>query len=408
MQDTAVFTHTHWLIVIAAGLLAALTVPSLTQAVLITGLVLLLIVGWVRGWWQRLGGNMGPALAQLLRDIMSRLRQPDEAVEPPPYELLLGYNPETGELETENLFSLLSMGVYGTSRYGKTTLLHGFIHWLITRNDPSQLKIAISDPKTVDYPFYGGLPHLFCPIATDVIETRKMVKLLIDEMDKRKRLFNQYSKRYICNNIHRYAELSGTQLPLILAIFDEVADVVQSGDSLEADLIRLAKLGQAFGISLILATQRPSAGVMTGEIQSQLPTRFVTWMPNNREYGVVASVPKEMYSEMERRPGLFMVYSGGGWRFIQSRRVPDRKLEALARRLSRPALRWEHATAEEKQPDRPRWTLTGTYEQKVATVREISKSIGHVPSVTELMELAACSKPTAVKYRKIVVNEGVG
>lgn len=408
-QETAVFTHTHWLIVIAAGLLAALSGPSLAQAALITALVLLAVAGWVRGWWVRLARNIGPALAGLWRSVWLRLRRPEveeASVAPAPYELRLGHNVETGEPENESLFSLRNMGVYGTSRYGKTTLLHGFIHWLIAHNDPSQLKIAISDPKTVDYPFYGGLPHLLCPIATDVDETKRMVKKMIEEMNRRKRLYAQYSGKYVCNNLHRYTELSGTHLPLILAIFDEVADVVQPGEELEADLIRIAKLGQAFGISMILATQRPSSGVMTGEIQSQLQTRFVTWMPDNREYGVVARVPKEIYSQMERRPGLFMVYSGGGWRLLQSRRVPDRKLEALARRMSRSPLRWEHAAAEVAGPAQPNWALTGTEEQKVETVKEIARSIGHVPSLAEVMELTGCSKPTAVKYRKMMVEEG--
>lgn len=406
-QETAVFTHTHWLIVIAAGLLAALSSPSLGQAVIITGLVLLAITGWVRGWWQRMARNIGPVISGLWQAILLRWQRPGaEEISMEPFELRLGHNVETGEPENESLFSLRNMGVYGTSRYGKTTLLHGFIHWLIARNDPSQLRLAISDPKTVDYPFYGGLPHLLCPIATDANETGRMVKLLVTEMNRRKRLFAQYSSRYVCNNLHRYAELSGTQLPLVLAIFDEIADVVQPGDELEADLIRIAKLGQAFGISMILATQRPSSGVMTGEIQSQLQTRFVTWMPNNREYGVVANVPKEVYSRMERRPGLFMVYSGGGWRLLQARRVPDRKLEALARRVSRSPLRWEHVTAKEAAIDTPNWSLTGSYEQKVETVKEITRSIGHVPSLAEMMELTGCSKPTAVKYRQIVVEEG--
>lgn len=408
-QDKPVFTHTHWLIVVAAGLLAALSSPSLAQAAFATGLVLLAITGWVRGWWQRLANNAGPAFAELWRAVLLRLRHPDiqeDVVQP--YELRLGHSVETGEPENESLFSLRNMGVYGTSRYGKTTLLHGFIHWLIARNDPSQLKIAISDPKTVDYPFYGGLPHLLCPIATDADETKRMVKLLVEEMTRRKRLFAQYSSRYVCNNLHRYAELSGTQLPLILAIFDEVADVVQPGEELEADLIRIAKLGQAFGISMILATQRPSSGVMTGEIQSQLQTRFVTWMPSNREYGVVASVPKEIYSQMERRPGLFMVYSGGGWRLLQSRRVPDRKLEALARRMSRSPLRWDHAAAEAADLTKPNWTLTGTYEQKVATMQEVAQTLGRTPSLAEVMELTGCSKPTAVKYRQLATSNGAG
>lgn len=405
-QETAVLTHTHWLLIVAAGLLAALSSASLAQAVFVTCLVLLAVIGWVRGWWQRLAQNIGPALGQLWQAIWQRWRGEEPRAVVKPYDLLLGYSVETKEPEVESMFSLRSMGVYGTSRYGKTTLLHGFIHWLIAHTDPSQLKIAISDPKTVDYPFYGGLPHLLCPIATDADETRRMVKLIIAEMDRRKKMFSQYSGRFLCNNIHRYAELSGTQLPLILGIFDEVADVVQSGDELEADLVRLLKLGQAFGISLILATQRPSSSVMTGEIQSQLQTRFVTWMPNNREYGVVASVPKEIYGQMERRPGLFMVYSGGGWRLLQSRRVPDRKLEALARRISRPTLRWEHAVNEAADPARPNWTLTGTYEQKVDTAKEIARAIGHVPSLAEMMELTGCSKPTAVKYRTIVIEEG--
>ncbi|MEI2419112.1 FtsK/SpoIIIE domain-containing protein, partial [Arthrospira platensis SPKY2] len=77
-----------------------------------------------------------------------------------PYDLLLGYSPLTGAEIIENLAELGHIGVYGTTRYGKTTWLHSLIHWMIENHSANELKLVISDPKQVDYALYNSLPHL--------------------------------------------------------------------------------------------------------------------------------------------------------------------------------------------------------------------------------------------------------
>ncbi|MEI2422242.1 FtsK/SpoIIIE domain-containing protein, partial [Arthrospira platensis SPKY2] len=104
---------------------------------------------------------------------------------------------------------------------------------------------------------YNSLPHLLMPIARNQQETGLVIDRLIAEMERRAALFSPYAKKSLCNNIDRYAELSGQRLPRVVAIFDELADVIIPGSELESDLIRLAKLGLAYGIHLICATQRP-------------------------------------------------------------------------------------------------------------------------------------------------------
>lgn len=397
-ETAAVNDITISMIVIAA--LLGLLVNGVWLALAATAVTLLVVVGYARGWWSWIR----PFLARLLawaRALLARSEVVETAVYAP-YDVLLGVDPITGTPDVENLADLGNIGVYGTTRFGKTTWLHSIIHHLIAHHSANELRLAISDPKTVDYPFYGSLPHLLCPIARDKAETAVMVRRLLDEMGHRAGLYSKYAGRRICNNLDRYAELSGERLPRIIAIFDELADVVEPDSDLEKDLIRLSKLGLAYGIHLILATQRPSSKVVTGEIKSQMASKFVTWMPTNREYGVVAELPREMYQEMPRTRGRFMAYTAQGWRFIQGTKITDAALEAAARRLSGRPRRW----AETAVPA-PSWDDMSEAE-KITAVRQFAADLGKRPTISEIVERFEISKPTAIKYRNFAEGKGQG
>ncbi len=374
---------------------------SLVWAVVVTGLVTGFILAMfepaVMEW-------TSPKLQKAWGWLMS-LKRRDESDHMKPYDILLGHHPLTGQPDIENLSDLGHIGVYGTTRYGKTTWIHSIIHHLIASHAPSELRLCISDPKTVDYPFYGRLPYLLCPIARNAEETGLMIDVVIGEMERRIALFTPFSRRSVCNNLDRYTELSGHKLPRVLVIFDELADVVEPGSVLESNLIRLAKLGLAYGIHLICATQRPSSKVVTGEIKSQMASKFVTWMPTSREYGVVAELPKEMYQEMPRAKGRFMAYSAKGWRYVQGRKVPDRELERLAAGRAGKQREWKKDTGVTETAVS---TWDGDDTDKARMIQNFAAELGRKPSISETMTRFGISKPTAVKYLKMAVySEGV-
>lgn len=386
-----------------AGLLSGLAAESWLAGLVVTILAAMLIIGTERGWFAKAGPVVWRAWLWL-RGLFAR-KQMIEMNEL--YDLLLGHDPATGQPDLENLADLGHVGVYGTTRFGKTTWLHSIIHDLIEHHKPSELRLCISDPKTVDYPFYGRLPHLLCPIARDAAETEQMIDRLLAEMESRIRLFEPYAKTAVCNSLERYHALSGETLPRVVAIFDELADVVpaKNGSEIERKLIRLAKLSLAYGIQLVCATQRPSVAVMNGEIKSQFASLFVTWMPNNREYGVVALVPKEMYEDMPRTRGRFMAYSAKGWRFVQGRKIGDTELARLAHHWAGRERIWrDSAVLVAPEPEPTTWAEMGE-DEKLTAFREWLGGRDYEPTLAEIMDQFNISKPTAIKWRRLVSEE---
>lgn len=240
----------------------------------------------------------------------------------PDFISLGAFADEEGELVT-TLNALGHIGVYGTTRFGKTTFIHSLIATLIEHHPPSQTMISISDPKTVDYAVFDGAPQLFSRRATTAKETAQILKFAVDEMRCRQKLFAPFAAQ-VCNNLDRYEELSGERLPRLLIIIDELAMVVHNSDVLDY-LEELAKLGLAFGIHLLLATQEVRVNRLPGRIKSQISSRFVTWMSDQVEYNV-AKVPAKITGKIPREPGFFMSYTEFGWRLIRGHRFTDNEL----------------------------------------------------------------------------------
>ena len=387
--------NTTILLILVTFTIASLTLREFVQAIALTVVIVAVVYGQAQGWWYRLAVWAWNGW----RRVWGWLNRTTETAAPRQlYEIVLGYDPGTGRNETEQLPDLGHIGVYGTTRFGKTTFLHSLIHDLISQHRPADLRLLIIDPKEVDYSFYSRLPHLLRPIARNREETAVLIQFLSDEMKYRAGLFAPYAQKSICNNLDRYTELSGQALPRILVIFDELADVIQPGSQMETDLVRLAKLSLAYGIQFIFATQRPSSKVVTGEIKSQVASKFVTWMPTAREYGVVAEIPKEIYETMPRSRGRFMVYTAQGWRMMQAYKIPDRELERTARHYaSRPRV-WPEP---QKETAVTKTVWIGDDEEKAQMLIEYERELGERPSISQVMARFDISKPTAVKYRKL-------
>ena len=394
-MDDKFFTDTQIGAIIALSLISYIAWQNAIFSIIFCVLFALVVFLYDRGWFHVFIMWIHPKIKTLAAWAFSKIK-PVQLKTLAPYEIILGVDPITGENDIESLETLVHMGVYGTTRYGKTTWLHSIIHQLIRRHTVQELKLCISDPKTVDYPFYGRLPHLLCPIAQDEDQTSIMVDIVIVEMEHRKRLFKPYAENHVCNNLTRYANLSGDKLPHIVVIFDELADVVTSGSNLEKNIIRLAKIGGGFGIHLICATQRPSAKVVTGEIKSQMSSKISTWMASNREYGTVAEISENMYSNMPQIPGRFMVYTAKGWRFIQGNKIPDKELAALARKLAGKRHMWP---AKDNNNQQKQWS--GSDRDKIKLIRQLAEDLERTPKLDEIMARFGVSKPTASKFRNM-------
>ncbi len=160
--------------------------------------------------------------------------------------------------------------VAGTTGSGKTVCLNSLIMSILFAASPSEVKFIMIDPKMVEMIPYNDLPHLLCPVVTDAKKATPALNWVVMEMENRYKLFNKEAVR----NIKGY-HAKGLQLPYIVVVVDELADLMQvSAKTVEGAITRLAQLARATGIHLILATQRPSVDVITGVIKANFSSRI--------------------------------------------------------------------------------------------------------------------------------------
>ncbi len=162
--------------------------------------------------------------------------------------------------------------IAGATGSGKSICLNSIITSFLYQNSPSTLRMILVDPKRVEFTRYNGLPHLLCPVITEVDKTVNALKWVVSEMDRRFKLFASTGRR----DIESY-NTNPTQgkLPYIVIVIDELADLMaQSGREVEAVIVRLAQMARAVGIHLIVATQRPSVDVITGLIKANIISRI--------------------------------------------------------------------------------------------------------------------------------------
>lgn len=194
----------------------------------------------------------------------------------------------SGDTHGADMAKLPHMLVAGATGSGKSVTIHALITSLLYRNGPEQLKFIMVDPKRVELTLYNGIPHLLTPVITDSKKAILALKWLINEMERRYNLLEQYSVRDIASyhdnilataleNINKNDdedEEIPELMPYIVVVIDELADIMSSYPrELEAAIVRLAQMSRAVGIHLVLSTQRPSVNVITGLIKANVPGR---------------------------------------------------------------------------------------------------------------------------------------
>jgi len=165
--------------------------------------------------------------------------------------------------------------IAGTTGSGKSVCIAAIVTCLVMNNPPSELRVALLDPKMVELVRFNGLPHMFGKVETDVDRMLGVLRWALMEMDQRYRLLEDAHSRDILT-YNRKAEKRGQpKLPRIVLIIDELADLMMTApDQTEHSLIRLAQMARATGIHLVVATQRPSTDVVTGLIKANFPARM--------------------------------------------------------------------------------------------------------------------------------------
>jgi len=160
--------------------------------------------------------------------------------------------------------------VAGATGSGKSVCINALLCGLLMVRTPADLRLILIDPKRVELTPYDGIPHLYAPTVVEPDRTVMVLKAVANEMMRRFRVLESAGTK----NIAAFNEKAATRMPYIVVAVDELADLMLfAANEVERSLVRLAQLGRATGVHLIVATQRPSVDVVTGLIKANFPSR---------------------------------------------------------------------------------------------------------------------------------------
>ena len=176
-----------------------------------------------------------------------------------------------GESVSFDLAKMPHLLVAGATGSGKSVCLNAIVSCMIMEKTPVELRLLLIDPKRVELTPYNGVPHLLAPVVVETDTVVGYLKGLIREMFDRYRRMEEVGVR----NIEAYNNKMPDKMPFLCVVVDELADLMMTAAfDVEQSLCRLAQLGRATGIHLIIATQRPSVDVVTGLIKANFPSRI--------------------------------------------------------------------------------------------------------------------------------------
>ncbi len=255
-----------------------------------------------------------------------------ESRPPGDYMIPIGQGPD--KAEWRSLYETSHILVGGESRSGKSTWLNALLVALLSTYPPEALRLALIDPKGVEFTPFDGLPHLVRPVATEPRSASSLTTCLIDEMDRRRDLFAGLFARHLQAYNERAVELGAEPLPLILVVIDEVSDIaLQAGlnSTFYKNLIRLSSKGAAFGLILVLATQNPKAEVLNTLIRGNMSTRIAFRVASSEHSKTILG--RSGAQELPRTiRGRLLARLDGTLTELQGFYVADEAVLALARR----------------------------------------------------------------------------
>lgn len=190
----------------------------------------------------------------------------------------------TGQVMTADLTKMPHLLIAGATGSGKSVAINVIITSILLKAKPSQVKMLMIDPKKVELSVYNGIPHLLSPVVSEPKKAARALGKVVGEMERRYELFAALGVRNLDgynrmvekeNQSHTDPNEQQPTMPLILVIVDELADLMMTvSKDVEDAIVRIAQMGRAAGIHMILATQRPSVDVITGLIKANVPSRI--------------------------------------------------------------------------------------------------------------------------------------
>lgn len=208
--------------------------------------------------------------------------------------------------------------VAGMTGSGKSVFTNSLISEVMERYGPAQARFLLIDPKRVEFAPYRGARHLVSPPLYELDDVRNALGWANEEMSARFTILETYGLR----------DIEGTGMPRLIIVIDELANLILADRKLEQPIVTIASMGRAAGIHLVLATQRPSADVVTGLIRANVPTRICMSVVTSMESRIILD---ESGAEDLTEPGMMLARLPGAksLRRIKGRYVSDEDIDRI-------------------------------------------------------------------------------
>ena len=231
-----------------------------------------------------------------------------------------------------NIARLPHMLIAGTTGSGKSVCMNSIIISLLYKASPDDVKLIMVDPKMVELGIYNGIPHLLIPVVTDPKKAAGSLQWAVTEMMRRYKAMSDAGVRDLesYNSIIESQEVEGTKLPQVVVIIDELADLMLvAAKEVEESICRIAQMGRAAGIHLIIATQRPSADVITGLMKANIPSRIAFAVASAMESRIILDT-QGAEKLVGKGDMLYAPIGNGKPKRVQGCFVSDPEVEAVA------------------------------------------------------------------------------
>ena len=188
-----------------------------------------------------------------------------------------------------NIAKLPHLLIAGTTGSGKSVCTNSLIISLLYKATPEEVRLIMVDPKMVELGIYNGIPHLLIPVVTDPKKAAGALQWAVTEMMKRYRMFAEVGVRDLASYNAKAAKTEGMDtMPQVVVVIDELADLMLvAAKEVEESICRVAQMGRAAGMHLIIATQRPSADVITGLMKANIPSRIAFAVASSLESRII-------------------------------------------------------------------------------------------------------------------------
>ena len=188
-----------------------------------------------------------------------------------------------------NIAKMPHLLIAGTTGSGKSVCTNSLVISLLYKSSPEEVRLIMVDPKMVELSVYNGIPHLLIPVVTDPKKAAGALQWAVNEMMKRYQTFSEVGTRDLSSyNKMAKSREDLTAMPQIVVVIDELADLMMvAAKEVEDSIVRVAQMGRAAGMHLVIATQSPRADVITGLMKANIPSRIALKVANGMESRII-------------------------------------------------------------------------------------------------------------------------